>query len=452
MTSTTTSNISISGLLRSTKTKGFTTQGALHELIDNSIDAEATIIDIKFDSNTNTLVISDNGKGMDKSQADKAYCIHNDKPASDKIGLFGVGKTVAEGVLSDLQSTTMTITKSETGRLLEISADWPASILTGTWNPVSHGASADIGLPLWKKQAVNLSHGTVVSIQMTNDAFKSFTSEIQKVIGEICYTYQDVVNSVRINVSIDGVQQEMNYSDGLGWDLVDDEKRNMTRIEVWTKEGSETRIFHSEGSEMVRFNRNAKTSTGTPKDALTASRLKDYVSSSEQGYVCKANFQLRSVYNPIWNPELVQTLDSDEPRPDFTRGYLSFRRGNRHLKRLDAEVPNSGDFERRRVLGSARHSLDYTYTADEFLRTEGNKSNVTKDNVDKDLMWTVRALARKWSTVYYDHHVVTSNSSNSVENEHSVPRNVVKLFKTNYANEAWRNAYNEFLAAHPLDA
>lgn len=449
MTSTTTSNISIPGLLRSTKTKGFTTQGALHELIDNSIDAGATIIDIKFDSTSKTLVISDNGNGMDKKQADKAYCIHNDKPASDKIGLFGVGKTVAEGVLSDLKSTTMTITKSETGRLLEISADWPSSISTGTWNPISHGASADIGLPMWKNQAVNLSHGTVVFIQMTPDSFDKFTSEIEKLVGEICYTYQDVVNTIRINLFIDGVQQEMNYTDGLGWNLVDDEKRNITRIEVWTKEGSETRVFHNEGSEMVRFNRNAKTSTGTSKDPLTATRLKDYTSSIEEGYICKANFQLRSVYNPIWNPELVQS-DSDETRPDFTRGYLSFRRGNRHLKRLDGEVPNSGDFERRRVLGSARHSLDYTYTADEFLRTEGNKSNVTKDNVDKDLMWTVRALARKWSTVYYDHHVVNSNSSNVVENEHTVPRNVVKLFKTNYANEAWRNAYNEFLAAHPI--
>lgn len=440
-----TSNISIPGLLRSTKTKGFTTQGAIHELVDNSIDAGATVVVIKFNSTSNTITISDNGSGMDEAHADKAYCIHNDKPASNKIGLFGVGKTVAEGILSDLRVATMTLTKVEGGRLLEISADWPKGISTGTWNPVSHGASADVGLPTWTRELVSDAHGTVVTIPMTHGMFQSLTAGITKFVSELCYVYQDIVNDVDIKVFVDGDQVPMDYGDALGWDRVTPEQRNSTRLEVWTKDNCETRVFHSEGATLVRFDR-------SKPNPLAAARIADYAASAVGGYTCSATFQLRSVYNPVWNPD--QPDDAEEQRPEFKYGYLSFRRGLRHLKRFDAEVPVSGDFERRRVLGSARHSLDYTYDADSFLKTEADKSNVTKDNVDKDLLWTVRSLARRWSAVYYDRHRPGAQPPNPTPPVPGVgvgpSHQVLAQFKANFANEAWRASYFEFLAAHPV--
>jgi hypothetical protein len=290
-------NISIPGLLRSTKSKGFTAQGAINELIDNAIDANAKNIAVKFNTQRRDLTISDDGCGMNRAAADKTYCLHNDKPASGKIGLYGIGKPVAEGVLSDLESSTITVTKCENERIYEITGDWPVAISNGTWNPRASGASADMGAPLWNRETINRDHGTVVCIPMTASKYENVVANIEKIILGIGYAYQDL-RDVTITISVDETQYDTDYSDSLGWEDVTEEKRNQVTLEIWCKEGSPNRIYHSEEGIMVRLNRDAVTPRGRPRDPIQAAKIKDYNSATEDGYTKYGVFTLRNVYNP----------------------------------------------------------------------------------------------------------------------------------------------------------
>lgn len=424
-------NINISGLLRSTKTKGFTMQGAVHELVDNSIDAGAKTINIRFRTDGNELIVADDAAGMDKAAGDTCYCIHNDKAASDKNGLFGVGKSVAEGMLSDLVSLTTTVTRVDGGRLLEVTADWPGSIESGSWNPRAVGASADYAVPLWERAAVTPGHGTIVVINMTRVGFTELTSNIASMCRVLSYTYQDVPG-VKIQVWLDGAQQETDKSDTLGWTTAPPQQRNEVSLEAWTKSGEETVVFHTEGTALVRFNRDVP-------NPMTAARIADYATMVERGYIRTAGLRLRSVYNPVWNP----------PGEKEEIGYLSFARNLRHLARITNVPPTHGNMDRRRYIATMRHALYYDYHADSLLKTEGNKSNVTSANVDKVLMETVRLLARKWGDSYYKAYGPDDDGNSEADGMPS--RATIKEFKRMYANPAWRDAYERLVAENPAN-
>jgi len=434
MTST---NIHISGLLRSTKTKGFTTQGAINELIDNSLDADATVVDIHFNTEGRELIIADDGLGMTKAMADSCYCIHNDKPASGAIGMFGIGKTIAEGLLSDLASSTTTVTKVESGRLLEVTADWVTSIATNTWNPRSGGASADVALPLWERAAIDREHGTVVHINMTPAMFNDIATDVETLCRSLAYVYQEYdPDTFAIRVWRDGEQYELDTSDTLGWNDVLPSQRNEVNLEAWVNSAGEELIFHSEGSEMVRFNRGATQPT-------IAARYRDYAEMPSKGYTLEARLSLRDVYNDEWNPP----EDDDGNRPPYILGSLSFVRNRRHLKRVANEPPTSGTHERKRYLGAARHALYYDHHADRLMKTEGNKSNVTPENINKQLMWTVNALARKWADSYWKQ--VSGEGTHGIRprtGEASAP--TVKEFKRLYADPLFRASYDQIVRAH----
>ncbi|GAB1401317.1 hypothetical protein MASR1M68_02280 [Elusimicrobiota bacterium] len=121
---------------------------ALSDLVDNSLDANATKIwvDIMSDHSNNedgsdvsTIIISDNGKGMDKNTLDEALKLGSniDKNASCDLGYYGMGlitasismgsrlkvitKTVAGEYLSSVQDLDLIHEKNEFIKTLEIS-------------------------------------------------------------------------------------------------------------------------------------------------------------------------------------------------------------------------------------------------------------------------------------------------------------------------------------------
>jgi hypothetical protein len=441
------SNISISGLLRSVKSKGFTIQGALNELIDNSLDASASIVRISFDTRENVLVVADNGAGMTKSVADVSYRIHNDKAATNKNGLYGIGKTVAEGMLSNQVATTTTLTRSKDERLLEITAEWSESIRTDSWNPRAAGASADFGVPTWDKYAIDSSQGTVVFIPMPSEMMLKMVETIDANVRAICYAYEEQENC-KIEILVNGVKQNDDYSDALGWNRVTlDQHRTKVPIEVWTKDG-EHRVYHVENEMKVGFNYDARKTDGKPIDSLQAPRLDDYNEIRNAGYRLTAEMSLRCVYNPRFNPSGTVDDAGNLQRDPMVRGFLSFRRGGRHLAQIPCDPPVSGDMERRRVIGSIRSSLDYTYQADPLINTEGNKSNVTKSNIDQTLFKTVKDIARKWGDTYYKLHV---KPALIVARNPRVPSEKVDQFKLGYSDPVWRAHYEQFLNDNPID-
>jgi HSP90 family molecular chaperone len=80
---------------------------ALIELIANSLDAKATVIDINLNKNKGTLVVTDDGLGMDKEQ----FLEYHDFAASTKergkgIGFAGQGAKLALNFCSKITTET----------------------------------------------------------------------------------------------------------------------------------------------------------------------------------------------------------------------------------------------------------------------------------------------------------------------------------------------------------
>lgn len=80
---------------------GYTAQTAIADIVDNSIDAGASIIDIHFEYNNGNgfIFIKDNGHGMSDSELQKAMTIGSKNPIEERganeLGRFGMGLKTA---------------------------------------------------------------------------------------------------------------------------------------------------------------------------------------------------------------------------------------------------------------------------------------------------------------------------------------------------------------------
>jgi hypothetical protein len=441
---TTRDNISIAGTLRSTLNRGTTLPGAIKELVDNSIDSGAKLVKIGFNTISNDLIIADDGHGMTKEVADHTYRIHDDKEASTKIGRFGIGKVSAEGYLSGTKSVTTTLTKRDGGRLFEVNADWPVSIAKSEWNPRASGASADFGAPLWETHTVNSSHGTVVKIPMQAELMQTAIDTLGDITCDLDYAYHEC-GGVEIVVEVDGLVQEMESDKRVGWDDVSVKYRMSMGLVVCTKPGeAASRVFMNIDGGFKRFNYFKENPNGSKVDPVAAALIDDYDATIASGFTC-VPMNLRAVYNPEWNP--TRENPDDEWKPVHV-GFLTFKRQNRHIASFPNEPRTSGDFWKQRVASAIRSSLDYTHEADGLVKTEGDKSRITKENIDRYLLKTVRDAVRKWGAGLCKTLSPSAAKDAAVNNPKSVPRNVVKEFKEKWiADENFRKAWQEVVEA-----
>lgn len=86
-------------LLSSLRSVGYSIEAAVSDIIDNSISAQASIIDIFFDWDNKNIVITDNGLGMDRDDLISAMTIGSSDPEMERnsfdLGRFGMGMKTA---------------------------------------------------------------------------------------------------------------------------------------------------------------------------------------------------------------------------------------------------------------------------------------------------------------------------------------------------------------------
>jgi hypothetical protein len=419
------SKIDIAGLVRSVKAKGFTVPGAAKEIADNSFDAEAVMLRIRAVTASKMVYFSDNGKGMTQEEADQCYTFHSDKPASAKSGMYGVGKPVSEGVLSDLKCETFTLTRAAGGQICQIVTDYAQCILDKTWNPVAVPMTEEYRHH-WEREALESANGTVVGIRMPDDKFAEFVANIRKIAEDLKFTNQFKTDCY-IHVYVDDVPVRVLVARPLDYERTAMDHRREVRIEAYRK-GGEVRLYHDEAGKpgMYRFDyttKNPETAKRIPQNA-PAERLQEWEKI--------ADMVLRSTCNPEWYPE-------DEA---FIPGYQAISRENRILSSFDNETPTTGDFIHRKARASARHVLFASHEADSLIRPEGNKSNVTIDNIEPMLRKELKHLTHMYMTEYCKvHHPKAPRPVRVGPNTHTVDE-----FKAFYEDEEWRREY-EALAA-----
>lgn len=389
-------SISPSGTLRSLLSLGFTLQDALHELIDNAFDAGATAIRIRLSTADSHLYIDDNGRGMNAETLTRCMRIFNTKVASESIGLRGVGVKAGHAVLSDEKAATRIFSKTAHEEdAFEICADWPLCIEKDVWNPIASEVSAR-RLPIWIDGRLNSDHGTVMAIPMPTTSFTHLLETLPKVLEDIGYTYEShLLGGSSITVQVDGAPARTPIlSAGMGWDTTPAHLRTEVPIEVWrNEETGAVRIYYRYISLRPIWTDMVRSNPENPKKKP----LRDY--GEDDDFVCVGRFVMRSTFNPAWNPA---HSEEEGVRAPFTEGYIAFRRHTRALRPLTMEVPQTGDYEKRRVVGASRHTVDFDHTADSLVGVEVNKSAITPGNICAPLLASVKRLAAEWAGKVYE--------------------------------------------------
>lgn len=198
-----------------------TTDGAIQELIDNSIDAGAKNIAIELDNKKGTFMSSDDGKGFHMAALEKfasTFDSHIETSDSDTIGRFGVGAKEAIIKLSDQHMGTDAVisTCSEPGKVLKCR-------LT-----IDERKEDDFSKPeITEEVDKNWNHtGTKVAIRHIKDVSATgdakWRSNLKK---EIVKAYPYLLESLGINITINGEKIESvdrMYLSTLGDDINED--------------------------------------------------------------------------------------------------------------------------------------------------------------------------------------------------------------------------------------
>lgn len=435
-----TSNISARGEIDNAQHMGFTDQDSHDELLDNSADAGATRIRTRLDTSSRTLCVDDDARGMDKQTLKSALCFHNARNASEAIGLRGYGLNAGHINLSDASTITRIFTRVDGGDTLEACMDWPQAIRDNVYNP--HVTDLSVARSHeWQTGALNTDHGTVTMIPMTDTHFAKFMDNLPSILDDMGRTYEKYLrNGVIMTVEVDGRVYTPDFSRALNWEDTSAHLRNEIPIEVWRHPVTkEERIYywHVHGrpiwEDMVRDDPDA------PKKVL-----RDFQETKDAGFVCIGNTKLRSTYNSQWNPTAT---NASGVRLPYVPGYIQLCRGNRNLRAVPMETPESGDYEKRRIIGASRHSLEFTHEFIQLYDPQVNKNQVILDHIHPGLLALVKKLAKEWAGKVYERYFRPERRVGPANVTNRNLKLAVRMLKTIAAsNPDWFDEFSEWAA------
>ncbi|RVG77428.1 ATP-binding protein [Sinorhizobium meliloti] len=196
---------------------GHTLPSAVADLVDNSISADATEIDIVFEppngGNGRWLTLRDNGHGMSGRELDEAMTLGSDvEYETNSLGKFGFGLKGASWSQARIFTV---VTRRRGGSISHLS--WDIEKL-GDWEP------SDAPLEEWEREATTLGEqGTVVLWRdMTPPAaappvqgvspYSSEVMELERHLGLIFHRFLegDAKNRKKVTIRINGVEVRPN--------------------------------------------------------------------------------------------------------------------------------------------------------------------------------------------------------------------------------------------------
>jgi len=170
-------------LLLSLRNLGYNFPYSFAEFIDNSIDANATNIQLRFDSKLKQILIVDDGDGMSFDTLKEAMRLASDtgKVRANQLGTFGMGLNSA--MLSMAKKMTV-ITQRKNGPIYNAIMDTNAMIANNTWK-------IPMGIAEKKEEEIfnsfQFKHGTVIILEDFIAGFNmdKVSKDIRKPLGQI---------------------------------------------------------------------------------------------------------------------------------------------------------------------------------------------------------------------------------------------------------------------------
>ncbi|MBO9481015.1 ATP-binding protein [Salinisphaera sp. G21_0] len=192
---------------------GYTTASALADIIDNSIAARASRVDINFvwQGEERRIEIQDNGIGMDATGLDKAMRLGELNPLDDReesdLGRFGMGLKTAS--FSQCRSLTVATTQNNQFNCLRWDLDVLVESSGDGWFMLE--GPSDTGLPL-VEPVKNIDHGTLVLWEkldriltdgFTEDNFMELMDQVERHLAMVFHRYLED-KSQRFEIYING--------------------------------------------------------------------------------------------------------------------------------------------------------------------------------------------------------------------------------------------------------
>lgn len=406
--------INIPGMLRSYLSSGFSTLNCICELCDNAINVIGIdTIKIYLDSTTNTIIIANNGIGMDSEDLMKAICFYNDHTPSIKHGRFGIGLKAAIANMSQLLSKVSILSKKNED-IIQLDINFPAIIECASLCFQPHDITTK-AQEIWNKYSVNNS-GTVIYIPCTKTIFKEIqsmydsTTVNSSLLYQLGNIYQMYLRSGAILIQKDNLEplnvcriERMFYDT-----MINIHKMRCTLHIYQSLQDDEYFVCFKEcfnKKKRYGYYTFSKSSAGTfvPKDPkeLKCTFIDEVV--------------LTGVYCNDWietQKDVLNSLNINCSELQHTRKMLGgsvIERNGKIVAHYVEETPSSGDKDRYKYVEDTRWSLSYTHTIniqngyilDKLFGIEINKTRIDKTQINANLWNTFRKIASQFATCMY---------------------------------------------------
>ena len=166
-------------LLSSLRSVGYTPETAIADIVDNSLSANASAVNIEIDWCDQRIIISDNGDGMSNQELIKSMSIGSSDPLNERsihdLGRFGMGMKTASFSLGKKLTV---ITKNKDGIS---NACWDLDYVRDNdrWEILAEDSSNELICDLSERLS-NYRNGTVVCISNIDKVISSTSSAEKK--------------------------------------------------------------------------------------------------------------------------------------------------------------------------------------------------------------------------------------------------------------------------------
>lgn len=197
-----------SPLLESNRSLGYSFEEAISDLIDNSITAESSFIQVKIEWNSGVpfLEIFDDGKGMDLYDLVKAFKLGSKNPREERnpldLGRFGFGLKTAS--ISQARRLTVSSKKIHTNEIFTRCLDLDFIEKKKKWL-LMHDLRGLHAHGHWKL----VNHGTIVRWDLWDrvpKGYDDFITLTAKLVDYVSVCFHRFLESRKLNIEIQGIK------------------------------------------------------------------------------------------------------------------------------------------------------------------------------------------------------------------------------------------------------
>ena len=400
--------VSVSGTMQNILHQGFSTTDAICEGIDNSFDAHATVIDLRYDHTKNTLCIADNGSGMTPDKLPEAYVMNNRSDdvdtTNEKHGRFGIGANVLPIVLTELQGNMSVVTKTaEMNHSCDMNMNFPRAVATGVFNREVNTVDEDgtdnrsaNSIQLWNEYTlVTQNHsGTILNAKLSERVSRELNNKINEttalrdLTGKQYHKFIESGAKIYLNNELVPAIDYLERNTAAHTNTLNVTVRNIDRIPyaciVKQKHGVDTEFYYTQTA----------TSNGKKKvkyinvDAATANEP-------------IGKFTITSTLDPSWTGNAL-----------IKNGGIYNCRNNKLVNHFPSEKVLTGDHGRRPIMEAGRHEISFYGELDDVFGVLINKSDLRKERIAPTILEFINHVTSDYmNTLYKDHYKIDRSTA-----------------------------------------